>query len=81
MTKPDFSQIAFRVVQQATGQAEKPAGEPSAPAIPDDVRRQVMREFARQGGLKGGKARAQSMTASKRKEIAHKAAKARWKSY
>jgi hypothetical protein len=35
--------------------------------------------LGRLGGLKGGKARAKKLTASKRKEIAKKAAKARWK--
>jgi hypothetical protein len=36
-------------------------------------------EANRKGGLKGGKARAESMTAERRAEIASKAAKARWK--
>lgn len=35
-------------------------------------------EHARRGGLKGGKARAKSMSAKQRAEIAKKAAKARW---
>jgi hypothetical protein len=34
--------------------------------------------LGRMGGLKGGKARAESMTAEKRKEIAQRAAKQRW---
>jgi hypothetical protein len=34
--------------------------------------------LGRLGGLKGGKARAESLTAKKRKEIAKKAAQARW---
>ena len=33
----------------------------------------------RAGGLAGGKARAKSLSAARRKEIAKKAAKARWK--
>lgn len=36
-------------------------------------------EFARKGGLKGGKARAKSLTAKQRSEIASLAAQARWK--
>ncbi len=36
-------------------------------------------ELGRLGGLQGGKARAKKLTAAKRKEIAKKAAKARWK--
>lgn len=34
--------------------------------------------LGRLGGLKGGKARAESMTAEKRSEIAQRAAKQRW---
>jgi hypothetical protein len=36
------------------------------------------KEYARKGGLKGGKARAASMTKERRTEIAKKAAKKRW---
>lgn len=35
--------------------------------------------LGRLGGLKGGKARTLKLTPERRKEIAHKAAKARWK--
>lgn len=35
--------------------------------------------LGRLGGIKGGKARADSLTPERRKEIAQKAAKARWK--
>jgi hypothetical protein len=35
-------------------------------------------ELGRRGGLKGGKARAEKLTAKQRKEIAKKAAAARW---
>jgi len=37
--------------------------------------------LGRKGGLKGGKARAQSLSARKRQEIACKAAQARWGKY
>ena len=37
------------------------------------------KEFGRAGGLVGGKARAASFSAKKRKEIAKAAAAARWK--
>ena len=37
-------------------------------------------ELGRRGGLKGGKARADNLSAEKRKEIAKKAAKVRWHS-
>jgi hypothetical protein len=36
-------------------------------------------EFARRGGLKGGKARAKALTPKQRTEIARLAAEARWK--
>lgn len=36
-------------------------------------------EIGRKGGLKGGKARAEKLTPEQRKEIATKAANARWK--
>ena len=37
------------------------------------------KDYARKGGLIGGKARAASLSPKKRKEIAQKAAKARWR--
>jgi hypothetical protein len=56
---------AVRVMQIATGEV---ADTPRDPAL----------EYARQGGLKGGRARAQALTAQKRAEIASTAARARW---
>lgn len=69
--RPDPNEIAFSIVQQATGQAPKtePPKEKNAAAV----------TLGRLGGLKGGKARADSLSADKRKEIAKKAAEARWK--
>jgi hypothetical protein len=52
-----------------TGQVEDV---PPKPAIPE------AHEFARKGGLKGGKARAASMTPERRAEIAKNAAAIRW---
>jgi len=51
----DFSVTAFRVVQEATGQIEKTI-KPS----PD------FKALGRLGGLKGGKARAESLTSERR---------------
>jgi hypothetical protein len=67
----DFAVTAFRVVQEATGQVEeKPLDtegkNPNAVAL------------GRLGGLKGGKARAEKLSPERRKEIAVKAASARW---
>lgn len=67
MPKKDFTQVAFDVVQQATGEAPKPA--------PDTARQ----ENSRKGGLKGGAARMDTMTPEQRSELAKKAAEARWK--
>jgi hypothetical protein len=64
----DANKLAKRIVDQATGAAseEKPAS-----LTPDQ-------EFARSGGLMGGKARAASLTSDRRAEIARKAAVKRW---
>jgi hypothetical protein len=55
-----------------TGQVEDRAPEPDRKPI------DPAHEFARKGGLKGGKARAASMTPERRAEIAKKAATKRW---
>jgi hypothetical protein len=68
-SKRDFAQNALRVVEISTGEALKPK-EKNAAAV----------ALGKLGGLKGGKGRAASMTPERRKEIAQKAAKARWAS-
>jgi hypothetical protein len=65
----DMNQWAKNMVDLATGEAETTIAETRSPA----------REFAREGGLKGGVARARSLTPEQRKAIAKKAASARWK--
>jgi hypothetical protein len=67
----DISQLAVSIVQDAT--AEPTPKESSPKKNPAAV------ALGRLGGLKGGKARAAKLTAKKRKEIAKKAAQARWK--
>lgn len=57
---------AVAVMRIATGDAE------------DIVPEQGKNKAAQELGRKGGKARAEGMTAKRRKEIAKKAAKARW---
>jgi hypothetical protein len=64
----DFSQAAKLVVDIATGQATEPPPPADTPS----------QEFARSGGLKGGKARAASLSQERRREIARLAAKKRW---
>ena len=44
----------------------------------DDGKDPAAVALGRKGGLKGGKARAQKLSAAKRKAIAKRAAKARW---
>lgn len=61
----DFNQIAARIVEESTGISVE-GKNPYAVAL------------GRAGGLKGGKARAERLGPKKRKEIARKAAKARW---
>jgi hypothetical protein len=68
----DFNQIAFEIVQKATGQM--PKEEP-----PDPNKNPAAVTLGRLGGLKGGKARAAKLSPKKRSEIAAKAARARWK--
>jgi hypothetical protein len=45
---------------------------------PEQVKNPAAQELGRLGGLKGGKARAASMTPEERKKVAKKAAAARW---
>jgi len=65
MPKKDFSQVAFDVVQQATG------------AIPKRATT-AKQDSSAKGGKKGGKTRMEAMTAEERRELALKAANARW---
>jgi len=66
----DVNIIASQIVSEAT--QEEPAKSPTKEKNPAAV------VLGRLGGLKGGKARAARLSAKKRKEIAQKAAKARW---
>jgi hypothetical protein len=65
----DPNQLAKAIVDIATGQAQ-----------PDvDMEPSEASKFARMGGLKGGRARAEKLSADQRKEIAQRAAAARWR--
>jgi len=46
---------------------------------PEQTKNPAAQALGRLGGLKGGKARAASMTPEQRKAVAQKAAKARWR--
>ncbi|MFA7256823.1 MAG: hypothetical protein WC047_04545 [Kiritimatiellales bacterium] len=69
----DINQLAKSIVEQATSETPENAPKHDAATISE-----VMREMGRRGGLKGGKARAESLSAKRRKEIAKKAAVKRW---
>lgn len=66
----DPNSLAFIIVAEATGEALPPPAPEKNPAAV---------ALGRLGGLKGGKARAESLTAKKRSAIAKRAAEARWK--
>jgi hypothetical protein len=61
----DLNQIAARIVRESTEPDEK------TPETPAQIN-------GRNGGLKGGKARASKLSAKRRSEIARKAVEARW---
>lgn len=66
----DPNQLAKLILDMTTG--ELPNDSPKAPDSPAIQAR-------RKGGLKGGKARARKLSSAKRKKIAKRAARARWK--
>jgi hypothetical protein len=66
----DPNQLAYEIVKMSTEELEQPA-----------VRLEVseyLSQIGRKGGLRGGNARAEKLSARRRKEIARKAALARW---
>jgi hypothetical protein len=71
----DFTAVARRVVEEAIG--EQLDGSP-LPEPEPDTRNPAAVALSKLGAAKGGKARAKNLSAVKRKEIAKKAAKARW---
>lgn len=68
----DTNQLAKSIVDLATGEASEPVSGKDKEKDPAAV------ALGRKGGLKGGKARAESLSPKKRKEIAKKAAAKRW---
>ena len=66
----DPNQLAHLIAAIATGEVDD--------AKTDDGKNPAAVALGRKGGLKGGKARAESMSAKERSAIAKKAAKARW---
>lgn len=64
-TRRDFTQVAFAIVQEATGEA------PSTKLT-------GKKADSSKGGKRGGTARAEKLTPEQRSEIAKKAADKRW---
>lgn len=64
----DPNKLAKMIADLATGEIQEPVSTKNPAAV----------ELGRLGGLKGGKARAESLSPERRKEIAKKAAEKRW---
>lgn len=67
----DLNALAKSIVDDATSDEPRPKPEKR-------VKNPAAVELGRMGGLKGGKARAEKLTAAQRSEIARKAAATRW---
>jgi hypothetical protein len=66
----DINQIAARVVALSTGQP--------TPKLHEKKKNPAAVALGKLGGSKGGKIRAERLSAARRKQIAKKAAEARW---
>lgn len=74
----DANQAARRAIDLLTESEPAPTEEEERPAKPEREKDPAAVSLGRRGGLKGGKARAEKMTAEERSEVARKAAGARW---
>lgn len=72
----DPNVTAHRVVQEATREADAQVPEPQPSK--EKRRNPAAVALGRLGGKKGGKARAEKLSPERRREIARKAAEARW---
>jgi hypothetical protein len=70
--RPDVAETAFRVMQEAIGEAPK-TNPANRPKNADAVKR------GKEGGKVGGKARKAALSPERRSEIAREAAVRRWK--
>ena len=68
MKRRDVNEIAYATLQQAIGAMPKDR----------DARKAEAAELGKRGGLRGGNARASALPKDRKKEIAKKAAAARW---
>jgi len=70
--RPDMNEVAYRIMQAATGEGPRPQPPGGDEKNPEAVER------GRKGGKKGGAMRAASMSSEQRATVARKGAKARW---
>jgi hypothetical protein len=75
-SKGDVAQNALRVVEQAIGEPLKPKRK--IMQFQPRTKNAAAVALGKLGGMKGGRARAAKLSPEERKEIAQKAAKARW---
>lgn len=71
--RPDVAEVAFRVMQEATGAAPK-----TLPPSERDEKNPEAVKRGRKGGKLGGPARAASLSGKQLRAIAERAARARW---
>lgn len=74
--REDTAETAYRVLQEAIG--DKPKTKPPEERSEDEKDPEAVKR-GKQGGSKGGKARAESLSERKLRQIAKKAARARWR--
>jgi hypothetical protein len=74
----DENQLAKSILDLITTEGDEPPAK-QGPRERQQEKNPAAVALGRLGGLKGGKARAESLSDEKRKEIARKAAEARWK--
>jgi hypothetical protein len=76
----DISQLARAIVEAATGESltERPPPRISTQEPTPRQKNPAAVALGKLGGRKGGLARAKKLTPERRKEIARKAARARW---
>ena len=72
--RPDVAELAFRVFQEAIGEAPK-----TLPASERTEKNSDAVERGAKGGKNGGKARATKLTTDERENIARLAARSRWR--
>lgn len=72
--RPDVAEIAFRVMREAIGEAPKTL----SPGEREEKNADAVKR-GKEGGKRGGKARARGLSKARRSAIARDGARARWK--